>query len=90
MRRANGSADRSAWTASSARQGRAAGFLCVISVHFWVGYTNPFHIAPAILGAAQFGVGITLSARRMLRPDGVVDREPSGLGQPSSYELQRR
>jgi len=44
----------------------AAGFLCAISVHFWVGYTNAFHIAPAILGAAQFGVGIMLSARRML------------------------
>ena len=68
----------------------AAGFLCAISVHFWVGYTNAFHIAPAILGAAQFGVGIMLSARRMLRPNGVVDREPTGLGQPSSYELQQR
>jgi hypothetical protein len=48
-----------------------AGFFCAIAVHFWVGYTNAFHIAPAVLGATQFALGITLSARRMLRGDGL-------------------
>jgi hypothetical protein len=55
-----------------------AGFLCAIGVHFWVGYTNALHVSPAITGAAQFGVGLALSARRMLRgakPDGPASRE---------------
>jgi hypothetical protein len=43
-----------------------AGFLCAIAVHYWVGYTNTLHIAPAIAGAAQFAIGLVLSARRML------------------------
>jgi hypothetical protein len=51
-------------------------------VHFWVGYTNPFHVAPAVAGAGQFLIGIALSARRMLRsPDRiggfVAERFPS-------------
>jgi hypothetical protein len=43
-----------------------AGFLCAIAVHYWVGYTNILHLAPAIAGAAQFAIGLVLSARRML------------------------
>jgi len=42
------------------------------------------------LQARLAAVDTLLSARRMLRPNGVVDREPTGLGQPSSYELQQR
>jgi len=55
-----------------------AGFLCAIGVHFWVGYTDALHVAPAVLGAAQFAAGLVLSARRMLRgaePDGAASRE---------------
>jgi len=47
-----------------------AGFCCAIGVHFWVGYTDALHLAPAVAGAAQFAVGITLSAPRMLRGAG--------------------
>jgi hypothetical protein len=43
-----------------------AGFLCAIAVHFWVGYTDALHLAPAIAGATQFVIGLLLSARRML------------------------
>jgi hypothetical protein len=43
-----------------------AGFLCAISVHYWIGYTDRFHLAPAILGAVQFAAGLALSAPAML------------------------
>jgi hypothetical protein len=43
-----------------------AGFLCAIAVHYWVGYTDGLHLAPAIGGATQFAIGLVLSARRML------------------------
>jgi hypothetical protein len=43
-----------------------AGFLCAIAVHYWVGYTDTLHVAPAIAGVAQFAIGLILSARRML------------------------
>ena len=43
-----------------------AGFLCAIAIHFWIGYTDVWHLAPAIAGAVQFGAGVVLSAPRML------------------------
>ena len=44
-----------------------AGFLCAISVHFMIGYTDRFHVAPAILGAVLFAAGLALSAPAMFR-----------------------
>jgi len=44
-----------------------AGFLCAISVHFMIGYTDRFHVAPAILGAVLFAAGLALSAPAMHR-----------------------
>jgi MFS family permease len=41
----------------------ATGFGCAIGVHFAVGYTDAFHLAPAVLGATQFVLGLALSAR---------------------------
>jgi hypothetical protein len=41
-------------------------------VHFLIGYTEPTHIAPALLGAVQFAIGLTLSAPRMLSARHVV------------------
>jgi hypothetical protein len=43
-----------------------AGFGCAIGVHFAVGYTDAFHLAPAVAGAVQFAVGLALSAPAML------------------------
>jgi hypothetical protein len=52
-----------------------AGFLCAIAVHYWIGYTDRLHLAPAILGAVQFAAGLALSAPTMLRrPDEIVVR----------------
>jgi hypothetical protein len=36
-------------------------------VHYWIVYTDRFHLAPAILGAIQFAAGLALSAPAMLR-----------------------
>jgi hypothetical protein len=38
-----------------------------IGIHLVVGYTNMMHLAPAILGAVVFGVGLALSARPAFR-----------------------
>jgi hypothetical protein len=35
-----------------------AGFGCAIGVHFFEGYTNPVHLAPAFAGAMLFGAGV--------------------------------
>jgi hypothetical protein len=43
------------------------GFAAAIGVHPAVGYTNPVHLAPALLGAVAFLVGITLCYRPMVR-----------------------
>jgi hypothetical protein len=39
-----------------------------IGIHLIVGYTDLFHLAPAVLGSAAFGVGLALTARSSLRP----------------------
>jgi len=43
-----------------------AGFGCAIAVHYHIGYTDLLHLAPAWLGAALFGTGMTLCRRDML------------------------
>ena len=40
-----------------------AGFACAIGVHPVIGYTNAFHIAPAVAGALMYAAGLALSAR---------------------------
>ena len=37
------------------------GFAPAIGVHFAIGYTDPLHLAPALMGAALFAVGLTLT-----------------------------
>jgi hypothetical protein len=43
------------------------GFAAAIGIHPIVGYTNLFHLAPAILGALMFIAGLVLCWRTMLR-----------------------
>jgi hypothetical protein len=43
------------------------GFGCALGVHFPVGYNNLFHLLPAYLGSAVFGVGMVLSYESMVR-----------------------
>ena len=64
----------------------SAGFLCAIGVHYWIGYTDLLHLAPAILGAIQFGFGFALSAPVMLGMARSVAMPP---GEQADYELQR-
>ena len=40
-----------------------AGFGPAIGVHFAIGYTDPLHLAPAVLGAALYTFGLLLSTR---------------------------
>jgi hypothetical protein len=42
-----------------------AGFGPAIGVHFWIGYTDPIHLAPAVIGAALYGVGLAMTFRPM-------------------------
>ena len=44
-----------------------AGFGCAIGVHLVVGYVDLVHLAPAVLGAGLFVVGIALAYRPMVR-----------------------
>ena len=41
-------------------------FSCAIVVHFVIGYTDWFHLTPAVAGAALFTVGLLLSYRPMV------------------------
>jgi hypothetical protein len=43
------------------------GFACAIGVHPLIGYTNPIHLAPAVIGAIVYAAGLLLTAPRMLR-----------------------
>ena len=38
-----------------------AGYLCAISVHWGVGYTSAWHLAPALGGALVLGLGLAFS-----------------------------
>ncbi len=44
-----------------------AGFSPAIGVHFWIGYTDPIHLAPAVAGAVLFATGLALTYRSMYR-----------------------
>jgi len=44
------------------------GFATAIGVHPVIGYTNLFHIAPAIVGCVAYAVGLVLTASRAPRP----------------------
>lgn len=43
----------------------SVGFACAIGIHVVVGYLDLLHLAPAILGAVLFAVGITVSFKPM-------------------------
>jgi len=58
-----GRASRSLWQALALSG--SAGFACAIGVHFAVGYTDFFHLAPAIVGSISFIFGLALSYRPM-------------------------
>jgi hypothetical protein len=47
-----------------------AGFSTAIGVHPAIGYLSVPHLAPAVLGAMVFAVGLALSARPAVEPDG--------------------
>jgi len=38
-----------------------AGFGPAIGVHFWIGYADPIHLAPAVVGAALYSIGLALT-----------------------------
>lgn len=65
---------RALWQALLA--GGVAGFGCAIGVHLVVGYTDIVHLAPAVLGAAVFAVGVALAH------DGMVRRAPQRSAAP--------
>ncbi|MBX3415805.1 MAG: hypothetical protein KF708_24180 [Pirellulales bacterium] len=60
-----GRPSRSLWQALCVAGG--VGFSTAIGVHPLIGYTDTTHLAPAVLGAVSFGVGITLTWRPMMQ-----------------------
>jgi hypothetical protein len=44
------------------------GFTPAVGVHFAIGYTDAVHLAPAIMGAALYAVGLLLTWRSMCLP----------------------
>jgi hypothetical protein len=50
-----------------------AGFTPAIGVHMAIGYTDPTHLAPAVMGAVLYTVGLALTYRPMM---GREDPEP--------------
>lgn len=59
-----GSPSRSLWQALLI--GGVAGWSTAIGVHPAIGYTDPFHLAPAIAGAALFVAGLVCTRKTML------------------------
>jgi len=47
----------------------AAGFAAAIGIHPIVGYNDLGHLAPAIIGAVIFIIGLALSYKPMCRPE---------------------
>jgi len=45
----------------------AAASFTAIGIHFLVGYVSAVHLAPAVLGAIAFGIGLALSFNEMMR-----------------------
>jgi hypothetical protein len=58
-----GEPSRSLWQALAIAG--AIGFGCAVGIHFMVGYTDAFHLAPAAAGAGLHVVGLALSRRSM-------------------------
>ncbi len=50
--------------------GGFAGWSTAVLVHPAIGYTDPIHLAPAVIGAALFLVGLLLARRKMFLHDG--------------------
>ena len=67
-----GKPSRSLWQALAIAGG--AGFACAVGVHFGVGYTDAFHLAPAVAGAVLHVIGLVLSRGAMC--PGVTDGRP--------------
>src|SRR5262249_38993398 len=49
-----------------------AGFVPAIGVHFAIGYTDAFHLAPAVIGAAIYFTGLLLTYAPMIRSRGAA------------------
>ncbi len=60
-----------------------AGFATAIGVHPVVGYTDPVHLAPAILGAITYGTGLALTFQPMIHGD------PSGQPEKDVVNVSR-
>jgi hypothetical protein len=54
-----------------------AGFATAIGVHPVVGYTDPVHLAPAVLGAITYCTGLVLTYRPMVHGDPSAQPEQS-------------
>jgi hypothetical protein len=61
-----GTPSRSLWQALLV--GGIAGWTTAIGVHPAIGYTNPIHLAPALVGATLFLVGLACTRQSMLGP----------------------
>jgi len=57
----NANFSRSLWQTISLSG--AIGFASAIGIHYYVGYTDLFHLSPALLGALIFSIGIFLSRK---------------------------
>jgi hypothetical protein len=60
-----GTPSRSLWQALFVSG--TAGFATAIGVHPVIGYTDPVHLAPAVIGAAVFSAGLVLTFRPMMK-----------------------
>jgi hypothetical protein len=47
-----------------------AGFGAGVGIHFAVGYDDPLHLAPAVIGSLVYIVGLALTCRRWVGGDG--------------------
>lgn len=73
-----GSPSRSLWQALCLSG--TAGFVTAIGVHPIIGYTDPFHLAPAAVGAILFAVGLVLTFKSMMK--GTAPTEDGSVPRP--------
>jgi len=80
-----GSPSRALWQALFL-SGLAA-FSTAIGVHPIIGYTDPVHLAPAVVGAAVFIIGMMLSFKPMMRrvTPGLSQEPPSKALEPAPH-----
>ena len=71
-----GTPTRGLWLALTAAG--TVGFGTAIGVHPAVGYTDPIHLAPAILGALMLAIGLVLICQRSFARKAAVGLPPSG------------